>query len=100
MYARWLAGMCGVAAVAIAVAVSAQESVEPEGQIYRAIRKDGIPAIFAPKFVAAGDADLPDNEGVIGLKIGEDARAYALSLLDGHEIVNDVVGGKPVAVTW
>ena len=29
-----------------------------------------------------------------------DARAYSVPLLSRHEIVNDVVGGKPIAVTW
>jgi hypothetical protein len=64
--------------------------------------RDGIPAILDPGFVSAqasGDQMLP-NERVIGLSINGDHRAYPLNLLSRHEIVNDTVGGAPVAVTW
>ena len=40
------------------------------------------------------------EELVIGLSINGDSRAYPINILSRHEIVNDVVGGKPVAVTW
>ena len=40
------------------------------------------------------------NERVIGLSIDGDSRAYPLNMLSRHEIVNDTVGGVPVAVTW
>ena len=62
--------------------------------------KDGIPSIDEPAFVPAAAAALPDNEPVIGLIVGGDARAYPLRILIWHEIVNDVIGGVPVAVTY
>jgi hypothetical protein len=62
--------------------------------------KDGIPSIDDPSFVPVAEAPLPDQEPVIGLTIGDDARAYPLRILIWHEIVNDVVGGVPVAVTF
>ena len=62
--------------------------------------KDGIPSIDDPAFVAVAEAELADNEPVIGLVIDGDARAYPLRILIWHEIVNDVVGGVPVAVTY
>jgi hypothetical protein len=37
---------------------------------------------------------------VIGVVINGDARAYPLSTLSAHEIVDDDIGGQPVAVTW
>ena len=37
---------------------------------------------------------------VIGLEIAGDARAYPLRILEYHQIVNDTVGGVPVAVTY
>jgi len=37
---------------------------------------------------------------VIGLSINGDHRAYPINILSTHEIVNDVVGGQLVAVTW
>lgn len=63
--------------------------------------KDGIPAIDQPKFeILSSVTDLVPNEPVIGLDIAGDARAYPLRVLIWHEIVNDIVGGKPVTVTY
>ena len=63
--------------------------------------KDGIPSIDDPKFVPVAEVtDLADTEPVIGLTIGGVARAYPLRILTWHEIVNDTLGGVPVAVTY
>jgi Protein of unknown function (DUF3179) len=63
--------------------------------------KDGIPAIDEPKFVSVDAADfLEPQEPVIALELNGDARAYPIQILIWHEIVNDVVGGVPVAVTF
>jgi len=62
--------------------------------------RDGIPSIDNPKFLSADKAALEDFELVLGLDISGDVRAYPLSILVWHEIVNDEVGGEPVAVTY
>jgi Protein of unknown function (DUF3179) len=62
--------------------------------------RDGIPAIDEPEFVPVAEATLPEDERVVGLVVNGDARAYPLRVLIWHEIVNDVVGGVPVAVTY
>jgi hypothetical protein len=63
--------------------------------------RDGIPSINKPSFVAVADASgYRGSEPVIGLEINGDRRAYPLGILTWHEIVNDVVGGVPVAVTY
>jgi hypothetical protein len=63
--------------------------------------KDGIPAVDHPKLVAVDDADfLKDREPVIELVVEGDARAYPIQILIWHEIVNDVVAGVPVTVTF
>ena len=63
--------------------------------------KDGIPSIDDPAFVDVAEvSNLPDREPVIGFAVGDDIRAYPLRILMWHEIVNDVVGGVPVAVTF
>jgi len=64
--------------------------------------KDGIPAVDDPMFVDTATASewVNEVEPVIALKIGDDARAYPLQILIYHEIVNDVVDGKPVTVTF
>lgn len=64
--------------------------------------KDGIPAIDKPAFqsVAEGDEWLKDREPVAVFSRGGEAKAYPLQILIWHEIVNDVVGGKPVSITY
>jgi hypothetical protein len=64
--------------------------------------KDGIPPIDRPQLVSVGEADgwLEPMEPVILLQIGREARAYPLQILVWHEIVNDVVDGIPVLVTF
>jgi len=64
--------------------------------------KDGIPAIDRPVFVdhASAASWLKPDEPVIALRIGDEARAYPLQILLYHEIVNDVVAGIPVAITF
>ncbi len=62
--------------------------------------KDCIPSIDNPRFEPLDEVTLPDREPVIGLRIGDDVRAYPLRILIRHEIVNDVVGGMPVVVTF
>ncbi len=63
--------------------------------------KDGIPPIDRPAFQPAELEDrLAANEAVIGLSINGDSRAYPIRILMWHEIVNDMVGGIPVAVTY
>jgi hypothetical protein len=63
---------------------------------------DGIPSIDNPKFIPVQEANkyLEDSELVLGLNINGDVRAYPLQILVWHEIVNDNVGGIPVAVTY
>ena len=63
--------------------------------------KDGIPAIDDPHFTRAEDVDwLEGPEPVIAVTVGEDTRAYPIQILIWHEIVNDRIGGVPVAVTF
>lgn len=61
---------------------------------------DAIPAITDPQFVFANEAKLDPDAPVIGVTFNDQSRAYSLYLLNGHEIVNDVVGGEKIATTW
>ena len=63
---------------------------------------DGIPPIDAPRFDSlelAGEWLQPQSP-VLALALEGEARAYPLAILTRHEIVNDVIGEQPVAVTF
>ncbi len=78
-----------------------RSSVEISDIISGGPPRDGIPPIDRPVFAAPGDdVGLAGREPVIGLILNGEARAYPLQVLTWHEIVNDVVGGIPVCVTY
>lgn len=91
----WVMVWCLLALAASAQDISRAEQVGP---------KDCIPAIDKPEFITVEAAKkfLADDEMVIGVtsEDGKDARAYPGFILNGHEIVNDVIGGDPISVTW
>ena len=72
--------------------------------------KDGLRAWTDPPFISADEADdltrkhrgkfLVSGDRVIGVALNGEAKAYPLRILNWHEIVNDHVGGRPVAVTY
>jgi hypothetical protein len=63
---------------------------------------DGIPSIDSPLFISTdeGNKFLADSDKVVGININGDIRAYPLQILVWHEIVNDKIGGVPVAITY
>lgn len=83
------------------------ESVAPlpkrDFDVITLLPPDAIPAISNPGFyesLEAADESYGDDDLVLGIEINGDSRAYSVPLLSRHEIVNDVVGSEPVAVTW
>lgn len=63
--------------------------------------RDGIPALLDPLFVPVREASfLSDEDRVLGLRLGHRAKAYPIKILNWHEIVNDSLDGKPIAVTY
>ena len=64
--------------------------------------KDGIPSIDNPKFVSVSDADewIEDNELVLGIIYKDIKRVYPLQIMVWHEIVNDVISGDPILITY
>lgn len=76
--------------------------IAPLEEFIALMEPDGIPPIDRPEFWIAGIAQghFFAHEPVIALEINGEARAYPLSVLTYHEIVNDSVGGVPVSVTY
>jgi len=63
--------------------------------------KDGIPPIDDPVFLPVAEAaGLDDQEPVMAVVINGMARAYPLRIMIWHEIVNDTLAGRPIAVTY
>lgn len=63
--------------------------------------KDGIPSVDNPKFGSVNSISyLNDNDLVVGYAVGNDVRAYPHPILDWHEIINDEIRGKQLAITY
>ena len=63
--------------------------------------RDAIVLIIQPAYGDPGDLPwLEDEDLVIGYRFGDVASAYPLNILDIHEIVNDVIDGEPVLITY
>jgi hypothetical protein len=78
------------------------------------VPKNGIPALDNPRMMPAGDVAalnqrlrdqhrgkyLVPTDRVVGLAVGSETRAYPLRVLAWHEVIDDVIEGVPVAVTY
>jgi hypothetical protein len=62
--------------------------------------RDGIPALDRPNYDAAREASWGDDESVVGVVRGKEARAYPIAILVWHELVNDELGGDPILVSF
>ena len=51
-------------------------------------------------FTDPGSAKVDSEDKVLSVRINGEARAYPIRTMGYHHIVNDVVGGKPLAVTY
>lgn len=64
-------------------------------------RVDCIRSLDDPKFIRADQVDfLDDDDLVIGFKMGDEIKCYPHAILDYHEIVNDVVDQKDIAINY
>jgi hypothetical protein len=56
--------------------------------------------IAGPQFVAQSSSKLDPKEMILAVRMDNDARAYPISQMAYHHILNDVVAGVPIAVTY
>jgi Protein of unknown function (DUF3179) len=56
--------------------------------------------IAGPQFLAQSDSKLDAKEMIMAVRLGSDARAYPISQMAYHHVLNDVVAGVPIAVTY
>ena len=63
--------------------------------------RDGIPSLDNPLFVTADKARfLRPNDRILGVELNGIERAYPIRILNFHEIVNDIIDGQPLVITY
>ncbi len=84
------------------------ESSEPETEVPEGLpivpygRRHHFPEIRRPRYVTSKETDNTpgEDEPVLGLVVGKEARAFSTNQLNEHEMVIDEIGGVPVLVTY
>lgn len=68
------------------------------------VTKPYRPPIVDAPVISVGEVkdQVNDNELVLGVVVGGEARAYPINMLTGpsREIINDTLGGRAIAATW
>ena len=66
-----------------------------------AVRLSGFVPLDDPTFLDARETEyFGDEELVLGVELAGEFRAYPVRMLRYHHIVNDMVGGEPLLVTY
>ena len=91
-------------------AISLEPCLIDRDDLVKAMARDGLKALVLPATMTPAEIDhhnenergklLVPTDRVVGVEFGGEARAYPLRLLRWHEAVNDVVGGRAIAVTY
>lgn len=69
--------------------------------VWGGVRVDEIPTLMNPDTIPAGEAKyLGAGELVFGAAVNGEYRAYPLRIMDWHELLNDEIGGEPVALSY
>src|SRR5437879_4910575 len=82
-----LAGLCGLAAAGAALT-------------HVNIFEKMFHPYDAPGFASADAVKMDPDDKVLAVRVGEEARAYPIRTMGYHHIVNDVLGGRAIAVTY
>lgn len=63
--------------------------------------KDGIRSVDAPGFAELPEATWVGRDTeVLGLRVGDESRAYPVRMLEYHQLVNDTFGDLPVLISY
>ena len=54
----------------------------------------------SPVFAGADDVKVDPDDKVLAVQVGQEARAYPIRTMGYHHIVNDILGGRAIAVTY
>ena len=62
--------------------------------------RDAIRPVYDPQFLEADAIGWTDDTDVIGVVLGDEAKAYPVDFLNGRELVVDEIDQEPILVSW
>ncbi len=91
-----------VLAAVLPVASAAQEPTNRDQSHYTQLKPEGFPIRASVVAQPGREATLRDDDLVIGVVVGGEARAYPVDLMwePVNEVLNDTLGGQPITATW
>ena len=99
---RMMGGLFGGLTVFLAVWVLGAGAVL--GGEFEGMGRDAFPVFNNPRMLTAQVAEETGQvfarDAVIGVRHNGEAKAYPISVMGIHELGNDTIGGKPIAVSW
>lgn len=77
-------------------------SIPTDRSDFTHLREGGFPLNVEPEIVSAHEADIADDDMVMGVVIHGEPRAYPVNYMNGpfNEVVNDELGGQAIAPSW
>ena len=73
-----------------------------DAQFHYGIGRERFPALIAPEFISIEEAEMlwNDADRFLLAQAGNDTKAYSIKDLTRHEVVNDMLDGKPVFAAY
>ena len=86
----------------LCLGLSGSALAQPIG--YQAVPRDAFPVFDNPEMLTAEEAEREEvifpRDAVLGVRHGEAAKAYPITIMGVHELGNDTLDGIPIAVSW
>ena len=97
-----LAGSCIVLLVGAVSCLLVAQQAETDFRPIRVLGPQRVITDFPVRPVGDVGKILSPSELVLGVTVGDQSRAYPINMLTGpsREILNDTLGGRPIAATW
>jgi hypothetical protein len=80
--------------------VRIEDPVEYESEFNPIFPPDSILPIYEPTFAPADEVPYIEEELIIGIAVGNEAKAYPITLLNFREMVIDEIANIPILVSW
>ncbi len=64
------------------------------------LNPESFPELAELQSVPAQEAAIPDEDGVLGVSVEGESRAYPVRMLNYHVVLNDVCAGREIAIVW
>ena len=73
-----------------------------DGQLHYGIGREKFPALLKPSFISVKEAESvwADSTRFLLARSGKDVKAYSIKDLTRHEVVNDILDGKPIMAVY